>query len=160
MKKMIFTLLVLMVSVTGIQAQSLYDTVYKRATAVVNNPKSSDEEININQFKITALNYMSNQIKKRGLEKDSYFYDSQAVNLASFVTDFQANLAKAPAAKRTEVLKIYQDACKNNPMFKDNDKSTINCYVEDKLSPTPFCIDTNWEKAYDQATTQIKQALK
>lgn len=109
MKKVIFTLLVLMASVSGIQAQSLYKTVYDRATAVVNNPKASDEEIQINQFKVTALNYMSTQINKRGLKKDSYFYDSQAVNLASFITDFQANLAKAPATKRTEVIRIYQD---------------------------------------------------
>lgn len=160
MKKVIFTLLVLMASVSGIQAQSLYKTVYDRATAVVNNPKASDEEIQINQFKVTALNYMSTQINKRGLKKDSYFYDSQAVNLASFITDFQANLAKAPATKRTEVIRIYQEACKNNPMFKDTNKDMVNCYVEDKLTLTPFCIDTNWEKAYDQATTLVKQALK
>ena len=88
MKKTLITLLVLVASVTGIQAQNLYKTVYDKAMAVVNNPASSDEEIQINQFKVTALNYMSMMVKKRGLEKDSYFYDSQAVNLASFVTDF------------------------------------------------------------------------
>ena len=163
MKKMLITLLVLIASATGIQAQSLYKTVYDRATAVVNNPASSDEEIQINQFKVTALNYMSMMVKKRGLEKDSYFYDSQAVNLASFVTDFQANLEKARTlspAKRTEIIKIYTDASKYNPMFKDTDKEKVNCDVNDKNTLTPFCIDTDWEKAYDQATTLAKAALK
>lgn len=163
MKRMLFTLLVLMVSVTSINAQSLYKTVFDRATAIVNDPKSSDEAIEINQFKITALNYMSTQIKKRGLNKDSYFYDSQAVNLTSFITDFQANLDKARTispAKRTQIIKIYTDASKYNPMFKDTDKEKVNCYVDDKTTLTPFCLDTDWEKAYDQATTLAKAALK
>lgn len=163
MKKILFSLLVLMASATGMQAQSLYKTVYDKATAIVNNPASSDEEIQINQFKITALNYMTMMVKKRGWQKDSYFYDSQAVNLASFVTDFLSNLDKARSispAKRAEILKIYTDASKYNPMFKDADKEKVNCYVNDKSTQTPFCIDTDWEKAYDQATTLAKAALK
>lgn len=163
MKKMFLTLLVLMASVSGIQAQSLYKTVYDKATAVVNDPTASDEEVQINQFKVTALNYMSMMVKKRSLKKDSYFYDSQAVNLASFITDFQVNLEKARTispAKRTEILKIYTDASKFNPMFKDPDKEKVNAYVNDKTTMTPFCVDTDWEKAYDQATTLAKAALK
>ncbi|MBR3619815.1 MAG: hypothetical protein IKN44_08735 [Bacteroidaceae bacterium] len=163
MKKMLLSLLVLMASVTGIQAQSLYKTVFDKATAVVNNPASSDEEIQINQFKVTALNYISMMVKKRGLDKDAYFYDSQAVNMSSFITDFQVNLEKARAispAKRTEILKIYTDASKFNPLFKDTDKEKVNAYVTDKTTLTPFCIDTDWEKAYDQATTMAKAALK
>ncbi|MBQ0023390.1 MAG: hypothetical protein KBT29_09160 [Prevotellaceae bacterium] len=163
MMKYLFTLLVLMASVTSINAQSLYKTVYDRATAVVNNPASSDEEINLNQFKVTALNYITMMVNKRGMKKDSFFYDSQAVNLASFVTDFQANLEKARTlspAKRLEIIKIYTDASKYNPLFKDSDKDKVNCYVNDKSTLTPFCLDTDWEKAYDQATTLAKAALK
>ena len=163
MKKLLFTMLVLAATATGMQAQSLYKTVYDRATAVINNPASSDEEIQINQFKVTALNYLSMMVQKRGLKKDTYFYDSQAVNLTSFVTDFLANLEKARAispAKRTEIIKIYTDASKFNPMFKDPNKEDVNCYVDDKTTRTPFCLDTDWEKAYDQATTLAKAALK
>lgn len=163
MKKVIFSMLMLAMSVMSVQAQSLYKTVFDRATAVVNNPSASDEEVQVNQFKVTALNYISMMVKKRGMNKDSYFYDSQAVNMASFVTDFQANLEKARAispAKRAEVLKIYTDASKYNPLFKDTDKDKVNCYVNDKTTLTPFCLDTNWEKAYDQATTMVKMALR
>jgi hypothetical protein len=73
------------------------------------------------------------------------------------------NLEKARAispAKRTEILKIYTDASKFNPLFKDTDKEKVNAYVTDKTTLTPFCIDTDWEKAYDQATTMAKAALK
>lgn len=163
MKKTLSILFALMFSFAGANAQSLYKTVFDRATAVVNNPASSDEAIEINQFKITALNYMTTEVKKRGMKKDSYFYDSQAVNLASFVTDFLANLDKARTlapSKRAEIMKIYTEASKFNPLFKDNDKEKVNCYVNDKSTQTPFCLDTDWEKAYDQATTMAKAALK
>jgi len=163
MKKIILSLLVLMVSVASIQAQDLYKTVRDNATKVVNNPASSDEEIQINQFKVTALNYLSMMVQKRGLKKDTYFYDSQAVNMSSFVTDFQVNLEKARTispAKRLEIIKIYTDASKFNPMFKDTDKERANVYVDDKKTLTPFCLDTDWEKAYDQATTLVKAALR
>jgi hypothetical protein len=102
-------------------------------------------------------------VQKRGLKKDTYFYDSQAVNMTSFITDFQVNLEKARAispAKRMEIMKIYTDASKFNPMFKDTDKERANAYVNDKSTMTPFCLDTDWEKAYDQATTLTKAALK
>lgn len=163
MKKIILSLLVLMASVASIQAQNLFKTVRDNATKVVNNPSSSDEEIQINQFKVTALNYLAMMVQKRGLKKDTYFYDSQAVNMTSFITDFQVNLEKARAispAKRMEIMKIYTDASKFNPLFKDTDKEKVNCYVDDKTTMTPFCLDTDWEKAYDQATTLTKAALK
>ena len=163
MKKIILSLLVLMASVASIQAQDLFKTVRDNATKVVNNPSSSDEEIQINQFKVTDLNYLAMMVQKRGLKKDTYFYDSQAVNMTSFITDFQVNLEKARAispAKRMEIMKIYTDASKFNPLFKDTDKEKVNCYVDDKTTMTPFCLDTDWEKAYDQATTLTKAALK
>lgn len=163
MKKIILSLLVLMASVASIQAQDLFKTVRDNATKVVNNPSSSDEEIQINQFKVTALNYLAMMVQKRGLKKDTYFYDSQAVNMTSFITDFQVNLEKARVispAKRMEIMKIYTDASKFNPLFKDTDKEKVNCYVDDKTTMTPFCLDTDWEKAYDQATTLTKAALK
>jgi hypothetical protein len=85
-----FVLTVMMVAASSymtLSAQTLYKKVFDNATAVVNNAASNDQQIQINQYKITVLNYISNQVKKRGLTKDSYFYDSQAVNLASFITE-------------------------------------------------------------------------
>ena len=83
--------------------------------------------------------------------------------MTSFITDFQVNLEKARAispSKRMEIMKIYTDASKFNPMFKDTDKDRANVYVNDKSTMTPFSLDTDWEKAFDQATTLVKAALK
>lgn len=158
--KTLFTALLIAVSVTC-SAQSLFQTVMTQATAIVNNPNASDDQQNIAQFKVTALNYISMMVTKRGLDKDTYFYDSQAVNLASFVTDYLLSLEKANSpAVRQAILKCYQQASIENPLFKDTNKEKVNCYVADKTTRTPFSLDTDWEKAYDQATKNIKSILK
>lgn len=164
MNRIILTIMMVAASSSlTLSAQTLYKKVFDNATAVVNNAASNDQQIQINQYKITVLNYISNQVKKRGLTKDSYFYDSQAVNLASFITDFETYVIKARAIsteKRLEVIACYRDASLNNPLFNDTDKETTYVYVNDKQTYTPFSLDTDWEKAYDQATEKMKTILK
>lgn len=162
-RTILISAIMMMVMANNTFAQSLYKKVYELSTEVLNNPKSTEEKIQINQFKVTALNYIAMQVEKRGLKKDSYFYDSQAVNLASFITDFETNLIKARAIsnqKRLQTIKCYTDASLNNPLFGDTDKETIHCYVTDKKSYTPFSLDTDWEKAFDTATKKMKEILR
>lgn len=163
MKRIILTIFVALCTLTTVSAQSLYKKVYDKAVAVVNDDKASDEEIQINQFQVTVLNYITTQVKKRGLDKDSYFFDAQAVNLTSFVTDYLVNLETArgiSSLKREQVIKCYVDASVKNPLFNDKDKEKVNAYVNDDQTLTPFCVDTDWEKAYDQATQQVKLIMK
>lgn len=163
MRRIITMICLIVAGYAQVSAQQLYKKVYDNAIAVVNNAKSTDEQIQINQFKVTAMNYMTSQIKKSGKEQDSYFYDSQAVNMASFITDFETNVMKARAmstAKRLQVIEIYRDASLKNPLFNDADKETANCYVNDKATFTPFSLDTNWEKAYEIATQKIKELFR
>lgn len=163
MKKIIMTILVSVLALGSLQAQSLYKKVFDNAVAVVNDAAANDQQIQVNQFKITALNYISNQVTKRKEEKNAYFYDSQAVNMASFITDFETNIIKARAIsteKRLAVIACYRDASLQNPLFGDQDKETTLVYVNDKQTYTPFSLDTNWEKAYDQASAKIKEILK
>ena len=163
MKTIILTLALVAAAFTSANAQELFNKVHANATAVVNNAASNDQQIQINQFKITALNYIFNQVGKRKLQKDSYFYDSQAVNLASFITEFETNIIKARAIsteKRLEVIKCYRNASLQNPLFQDSDKETTMAYVNDKQTYTPFSLDTDWEKAYNQAEKEIKAIMK
>ncbi|MBR1379096.1 MAG: hypothetical protein IJ557_08245 [Bacteroidaceae bacterium] len=163
MKKIIMTILVSVVALGSLQAQSLYKKVYDNAVAVVNDAAANDQQIQVNQFKITALNYMSNQVTKRNQTRNSYFYDSQAVNMASFITDFETYIIKArtiSTEKRLAVIGCYRDASLQNPLFGDQDKETTLVYVNDKQTYTPFSLDTDWEKAYDQASAKIKEILK
>ncbi len=164
MKKIFFTALIAAFYTSAhLQAQSLYRTVYEKAISIVNSAQSSQEQIEINQFEVTVLNYIQAQAKSRGLQKDEYFFDSQAVNLKSFIDDFVYYLNKARAissSKRNEVIACYRDASLNNPLFNDLNKDRAFCYVNDTKSLTPFSLDTDWEKAYDQATLRIKAIIK
>lgn len=163
MKKMIFLLAFVTAGIAQLNAQSLFKTVYDNAIAVVNNSDSSDERIQIHQFEVTVLNYMQTQVQKRDLKKDDYFFDSQAVNLKSFVDDFLFYLNKArmtAPAKRADVINCYREASLKNPLFNDLDKERTMCYVNDTKTYTPFSLDTDWEKAYDQASSQIRSILR
>lgn len=163
MKRFIFAAVLSVAALGAVQAQSLYKKVYDNAVAVVNDAAANDQQIQVNQFKITALNYMSNQVTKRNQSRNAYFYDSQAVNMASFITDFETNIIKARAIsteKRLAVIGCYRDASLQNPLFNDSDRETTLVYVNDKQTYTPFSLDTNWEKAYDQASAKIKEILK
>jgi len=163
MKKIFLLACLLLAATTSLKAQSLYETVYNSAISKVNNPQSAQEQIEVSQFEVTALNYIFNEVKKRGLEKSAYFYDSQAVNLKSFVDDFLYYVQKARAIstdKRKEVIKIYRDASLKNKLFNDTNLDRVLCYVNDTKTLTPFSLDTDWEKAYDEATAKVKAVLK
>lgn len=163
MKHLFITMMVAVATFSTANGQNLYKKVFDNAISVVNNAASNDQQIQVNQFKITALNYISNQVKKNKQNRDTYFYDSQAVNLASFITDFETNIIKARAIskeKRLEVIDCYRQASLDNALFNDADKETTYVYVNDKQTYTPFSLDTNWEKAYDQATAKIKEVMK
>lgn len=163
MKQTILTIVLAMALTSQVNAQSLYQKVHDNATAVVNNAASNEQQIQVNQFKVTVLNYIMSQAKKRNLTKDTYFYDSQAVNLASFVTDFETDIIKArqiSTEKRLAVIECYRAASLANPLFNDSDKETVMCYVNDTKTYTPFSLDTDWEKAYNQVTVKIKEILK
>ena len=138
MKKIFFAAFLVAFTLMPVNAQNLYKTVYNSAVKVVNDPNSSQEQIEINQFEVTVLNYLNAQVQKRAMVKDTYFYDSQAVNLKSFVDDFIYYVTKARAIsteKRKEVIACYRDASLNNPLFNDNDKERTYCYVNDTKLP-------------------------
>ena len=44
----------------------------------------------------------------------------------------------------------------SNPLFNDPDKETVNSYINEGNELTPFCLDTDWEKAYAAAKAQLK----
>ncbi len=163
MKKILFVIAMAIFAASNLQAQSLYKTVRDTATKVVNNPNSRQDEIDIAQFEITVLNYIAAQVSKRGVQKTGYFYDSQAVNMKSFVDDCRLYALKAnkiSASKKKQVMECFRQASLDNPLFNDSDKKYVHTYVRDAKTETPFSLDTDWEKAYDQASRTIKSIIK
>ena len=58
MKKIFFAAFLVAFTLMPANAQNLYKTVYNSAVKVVNDPNSSQEQIEINQFEVTVLNYL------------------------------------------------------------------------------------------------------
>lgn len=165
MKKLLLIACMAIAAAASAQAQSesLYEKVYKDASEKVNDPNSSVETIEINQFKVTVLNYIAQQVESRKLQKDSYFFDCQAVNLKCFVDEFIVNVTKArsiSSEKRLQVIGIYREASLHNTLFGDTNKERTYCYVNDTKTYTPFSLDTDWENAYYEATVKVKAALQ
>lgn len=163
MKKAIISLIILSSGALSINAQNLYKTVLERSQEVVSNPSSADEALSVSQFKIDVLNFITSEMKKAGVKKDPYFYDSQAVNLESFLTDYHDNMVKAKAisaAKSTEIMKIYQNATIANTLVNEADEAKTHTYIIKGAKFTPFSLNTDWELAYDEATRKAKAALK
>lgn len=67
MRRIITMFCLIVAGYTQVSAQQLYKKVFDNAIAVVNNAKSTDEQIQINQFKVTALNYMTSQVDRKSV---------------------------------------------------------------------------------------------
>ena len=161
MNKLILPAMALTLYATTAQAQSLYQAVYEKAKSTT-APTDESDEAKINRFKLDALNYLNRQSAKTGQNADSYFLDSQAVNLTSFIDDYMTNVqsaAKVSPAKRQEMIKCYANAAKSFVLFPADTANTapVNPGPDDLL---PFPLNTDWEKAYDKATSLARQVMK
>ena len=163
MKKIIFILSMLCFAWSNANAQSLYKTVRDKANKVVNDLTANQDNRDVNQFKIMALNYLVAQVSKRGLNKDGLFYDSQAVSMTSFVDDcfaYVLQAGKVSAAKKKQVLDCYKNASLACPMFNDPDKKSTQLYLKKENTITPFSLDTDWDKAYDKVCKDIRAIIR
>lgn len=160
MKKLLMPALALILSSTAAKAQSLYQAVYEKARSISTPSSAETEEAKANRFKIDALEYLSRQSAIQGRSGDSYFLDSQAVNLTSFIDDYLTNLqtaAKVSPAKRQEMMKCYVNAANTSPLFPADTLSAPPASRDELL---PFSLNTDWEKAYDKATSVARLVLK
>ena len=158
MKKLIIPAMALAMASQPVEGQTLYEAVYENVQKVLNLPAASAAEKQENQFKLEALNYLKTKGQQEGLTRDSYFLDSQAVNLTSFIDDFLTNVRtaeKTSKAKGEEMVRCYINAAKKFPLFQDPANT-----VADESKLIPFPLNTDWEKAYDNATTVAKSIIK
>lgn len=163
MKYFVIALAFIGLGFSNSNAQTYYKIVREAATKVINNPNSSQEMIDINQFEITALNYMIAQVAKRGIYHHEYFYDIQAVYMKSFVDDFLYYVIEArkiSSTKKKQVVECFKNASLQCPMFNDTDKRTTHVYMNDPNSLTPFCLDTDWDAAYELVSKNIKAIMR
>ena len=87
------------------------------------------------------------------------FLDVQAYYMSEFLTLFFKEILsdkKLSDEKKKNKILMFMDASCSNPLFNDSDKETINAYINEGNELTPFCLDTDWEKAYAAAQAQLK----
>lgn len=163
MNKSIIPAIALTLASAKMSAQSLYMSVFDKAQAVINNPTADKQDQLVSQFKVDALVFMSLQGSKQETAKDNEYYDSQAVNLNSFLENYFRHIEAAKKLSPQAVESIrncYASAAQDNPMFPGLEPTMGNAYVITTDSPTPFPLNTNWELAYDDATRKARKILK
>lgn len=142
-----------------LEAQEVYKLVLANATRMVNSPTTSFTNTQIAQFKRTALIYLKEKAFEQRKEVTTDFLDTQAYYLSEFVTFFFDEILKAKRLseeKRKERILLFMDASVSNPLFDDRDLETTMSFITSGGELTPFCLNTDWEKAYAAVSAQIK----
>ena len=53
-----------------------------------------------------------------------------------------------PQALQQEMTKMFMEASKDHPLFKDKDKEMVLAYYNSGEALLRFSLDTDWEKAF------------
>lgn len=147
--KKILLVLMLFVGMT-VQAQEVFNELRQKNKTVVENPQSSAIARGISQFKLDALNYLAIKMQEEMPDSSVYFLDNQAISMNEYVTYYIQKLVQyneMPKALLEEMKKMFMEASKSNPLFKDKDKEMVLSYYNNGESLIRFSLDTDWEKA-------------
>lgn len=152
-------LLLLVVSLAGeTRAQDIYKTILADAETTMNDESNNIVVRKIATFKYDDLRYIYSKAVEGENEVTYKFLDDQAYYLSlfinSFISDVLLNESLSKSDKKKKI-NLYIDATGSNPLFNDTDKGLVNAYVNDsKNQYTPFCLDTDWVKAFAAVKSQ------
>lgn len=160
MKKFAIVMALLLSFSLSAGAQDIFKAILSDARKVVNDPGSNAVLKRIAQFKVSDLGY----IRDKAFEKsenvpvkfldDQAYYMNQFVN--SFIKDVLVNTSLSKAEKKKRII-LFMDASCSNPLYKDTDTDLVNAYVNDSKNQfTPFCLDTDWPKAFAAVQSKLK----
>ncbi len=141
------------------KGQDIYNHVLDNATKMVNTPSTNFTQTRISQFKRTALVYLKQKAFETMPEVKADFLNTQAYYLSEFLTLFFNEILKDRSLKdddRKEKIYMFMEASLNNPLFKDADEETVQSYIKVGSELTPFSLDTDWQKAYNEAKSNLK----
>lgn len=162
MKKSIIALFLLLPAMQ-LCGQEIYNKHYTSAHAVINNPESPDHQVKLNHFYVTELNYLKSMAEKEMGTVTTTFLDTQAFYLTEFVGAFFKDLSQARLVSndcQQKVVMAYVQSSLDNPLFKDADEEKTLSFMNDPQYLTPFSLNTDWEKAFNEAKKKTSRILK
>lgn len=163
MKQLLLLLTVIALPFAQLRAQEVFNYVLDNATRTVNSPTSGYSQTRIAQFKRTTLIYIHKKAFENNTQVSTQFLNTQAFYLSEFITLFFNEILKDKKLGedlRKSKIKLFMDASVSNPLFKDDDQETTMAYILEGNEITPFCINTDWQKAFLAAEHLLKTSKK
>lgn len=143
------------------RSQQVYNMVFESATRTVNNPMSDYTQLRLAQFKKTALTYLRQKAEIADTVLNISLLDCQAYYLQQFITSYLKQVIRYSGehqnGMRQAVIKLFIKSSLDCPLWKDSDVETTHSYIGDAEELTPFSLDTDWQKAYQEVNFLIQQ---
>lgn len=148
MQKVIFTALLLCITVFSASAQEVYKEILRLSKDIAKDTKKDLESRKIATFKVDELQYMAMKTNELMPDSSVRVLDVQAYAMYEFVNLFVKRLAEAKKKTDKEIVKTrFMNASMNNSRFNDMDKELVLSYYDNPNYLTRFSLDTDWVKA-------------
>ena len=129
--------------------------VLDNANRVIGTPTNGYIRTQVAAFQRSALIYMREKTAGMPAVEAGKLLDVQAYYLSEFSERLIGDvfLGKNRAGeKRIGRLRHYVEATEHHPLFSDPDSVATRVFCRDKETPTPFSLDTDWHKAFQDVT--------
>ncbi len=160
MKKLFYTLIVLLaISAAKANAQEVFNSVLESAQNALKDPVQNFSKTQIAKFKIDELEYLKSKTSAYESISRNELLDIQAYYMSEFISRFLTEVICCegqPDSVKKATIYLFVNASAMCPLFNDSDKDKINKYINSDKLITPFCLDTDWKKAY----TFINKAME
>ncbi len=152
MKKLFYTTVVMLFMFTvNTNAQEVFNAVMQSAQNALKDPVQNFSKTQMAKFKIDELNYLKSKAGNIETIKRNDLLDIQAYYMSEFLSRYLTEIIYSegqPDSVKKAMVYLFVNASAICPLFNDTNKEVINKYLNSDKQLTPFCLDTDWEKAY------------
>ncbi len=152
MKKLFYTTVVMLFMFTvNSNAQEVFNAVMQSAQNSLKDPVQNFSKTQMAKFKIDELNYLKSKAGNIETIKRNDLLDIQAYYMSEFLSRYLTEIICSegqPDSVKKAMVYLFVNASAVCPLFNDTNKEVINKYLNSDKQLTPFCLDTDWEKAY------------
>lgn len=152
MKRIFYATVVLLFIFTArAAAQDVFNSVMESAQKSLKDPVQNFAKKKFAQFKIDELNYLKSKAGSYETIKRNNLLDIQAYYMSEFLSRYLTEiiyLEGQPDSTKKAMMYLFVNASAMCPLFNDTNKEKTDKYLNADKPLTPFCLDTDWEKAF------------